>query len=209
MRILPLVALFLSTTPVLADTLVKARYEITVAGFRIGIAGLEGQFSDQAYAAGVSVKLSGLAKLMAAGEGSVEAEGRLSNGKAAPANYKLHLNAGDKKEDVAFNFSGANVNTLSAQPHRPDPQGTIPLKPNHKSNVLDPLSAGVFTSSDMASAFNTDTCNKSFPIFDGRQRYDMTFSYARKEPLKAIGYRGEALVCNSRHKKLHSSPHEN
>jgi hypothetical protein len=182
-----------------AETLVKARYEITIAGFRIGIAGLEGRFSDEAYEAGVSVKLSGIAKMMAAGQGSVESDGKLQNGKAFPSSYRLNLDAGDKREDVSMDFAGVSVKSLSAEPQRPTPQGTIPVLGSHKANVLDPLSAGVFTSSELSDKMMSDACNKVFPIFDGRQRYDMSFTYDRKEPIRAIGYRGEALICKARY----------
>lgn len=182
-----------------ADTLVKARYEITVSGFRVGIAGLEGQFSDVAYQAGVSVKLSGIAKMMAAGTGSVETEGKFAHGKALPENYRLLLDAGDKKEDISIGFSGNSVKSLAVEPNKPASTGTIPVTAAHKMNVLDPLSSGIFTSSQMSEAFASDACAKNFPVFDGRQRYDMRFSFDRKDSIRAIGYKGEALVCKARY----------
>jgi Protein of unknown function (DUF3108) len=189
----------LSVTPSLADTPIKARYEITVAGFRIGMAGLEGNFSDTNYSAALSVKLSGLAKMMAAGAGTADVSGSLSNGKASPQAYNLNLEAGEKNEAISIGFGGNTIRSLSAEPSRPLPQGTIPVTSAHKINVLDPFSAGVFTSQNAAEQMGQDACAKNFPVFDGRQRYDMSFSYARTAPLKAIGYRGEALVCKARY----------
>jgi hypothetical protein len=189
----------LMVTSAIADTNVKARYEITIAGFRVGIAGLEGAFSESAYQAGVSVKLSGIAKMMAAGTGAVETEGRFLNGKAQPESYKLVLNAGDKNENIAISFAGNAVRSLSAEPNRPASTGTIPVTTSHKTNVLDPLSSGIFTSQQDSAEFGTDACVKNFPVFDGRQRYDMKFSYDRKESIRAIGYRGDAIICKARY----------
>jgi hypothetical protein len=196
---LSLLALTPLLSPALAQTPVKARYEITIAGFRVGMAGLEGNFSDNGYSAALSVKLSGIAKMMASGSGTADVSGTLIAGRASPQAYHLSLDAGDKQEAIAMGFAGNSVRQLSTEPQRPLPQGTIPVTSAHKMNVLDPFSAGLFTSAQPAEQMASDACAKNFPVFDGRQRYDMSFSYARTAPLKAIGYKGDALVCKARY----------
>ena len=58
------------------------------------------------------------------------------------------------------------------------------------------MSAAVITVPGNGDLLAHDSCNRTISIFDGRQRYDLVFSYERTEAAKNVsGYNGPMLVC--------------
>ena len=85
--------LFAATTPSLADARLDVRYHASLAaladmkGIEIGKAALTVDITDEGYAAAGSAKVTGLARLVSRGEGSVAARGNFVNGKVSPLSY--------------------------------------------------------------------------------------------------------------------------
>ncbi len=192
--------LFATFSP--ANAQVSGRYEISIAGLQVGAAAMEALFDSSSYQASVTVRLSGVAKLITSGRGNASASGRINGSTPVPANYHLTMASGDRQESIRMAMTGGSIRTLTIEPERPPTPDSVPVGMNHRSNVLDPLSAGLFFSSRPASALSEDACAKTYPVFDGRQRYDLTFSYDRKESFKAQGFDGTVLVCKARYKPI-------
>ena len=66
---------------------------------------------------------------------------------------------------------------------------TVPLKPEHLANVLDPLSAILALTQDSGGK----PCDRKLAIFDGKQRFDLTLVFRRQEPIE--GSAELASVC--------------
>jgi Protein of unknown function (DUF3108) len=192
--------LFLGAGPATAQ--VSGRYEISIAGLQVGAAAMEAVFDATTYQASVTVRLSGVAKLVTSGKGNGSASGRISGSMPVPAHYSLSMATGDRQESIRMGMSGGSIRSLTVEPERPLAPDTIPVQNSHRNNVLDPLSAGMFFSSKAASAMGEDACAKTYPVFDGRQRYELGFHYDRRESVKAQGYDGPVLVCKARYKPI-------
>src|SRR5262249_9431485 len=66
----------------------------------------------------------------------------------------------------------------------------------HRRGVLDPLSAGLVFVGGNGEVVSQDACRRTVPIFDGRQRYDLTLAFKRMDWVKADkGYEGPVVVC--------------
>ena len=185
-----------------ANAQISGRYDISIAGLQVGAAAMEAIFDSSSYQASVTVRLSGVAKLITSGRGNASASGRLNGSMPVPAQYQLSMTTGDRQEAIRMGMSGGSVRSLSIEPERPPAPDSVPVHMNHRSNVLDPLSAGLFFSARAASAMGEDACAKTYPVFDGRQRYDLTFTYDRRETFKAQGFEGPVLVCKARYKPV-------
>jgi hypothetical protein len=201
---LPLVlaALGAIVSPAAATERVSGRYDIMIGGLQVGVAGFEGRISNDSYQTSVSLRLSGVSRLIASGRGSATASGRIAGGRAVPANYALTLNTTQQNEAIRMSMSGGSVGSHSAEPERPVAADQVPLTAAHRQGVLDPLSAGLFVVAGSGPTLSPEACAKTFPVFDGRQRYDLTFSFARTEALKVPGYDGPAVVCNARYRPI-------
>jgi hypothetical protein len=77
----------------------------------------------------------------------------------------------------------------------------VPITQAARTNVVDPLSAGLILVAAPGDVMNPESCNRTLPIFDARFRYDVVLSYLRTEaaPKKTEGYQGPVLVCQARY----------
>jgi hypothetical protein len=89
-----------------------------------------------------------------------------------------------KLKSLNIAFAGPSVSKVTP----PDPPGasTVPVTPEHLKNVLDPLS-GVMA---LSLGSQSDPCTRKLPIYDGKQRFDIVFSPARRA--------GADHICNVR-----------
>jgi hypothetical protein len=63
-------------------------------------------------------------------------------------------------------------------------------------NVVDPMSAIVMLTNVSSSKGGTEVCTRRLPIFDGKARYDLQFTYKKTKPVTtAHGYNGPAYIC--------------
>lgn len=201
---LPVAAVLLAIAagPAWSQERVSGRYEILIGGLQVGIAGFEGRITQESYQASVSLRLSGVSRVIASGRGSAMASGRIAGGRAVPASYQLTLNTTQQNDAIRMAMSGGSIRSHSAEPERPATPDQIPVTAAHRQGVLDPLSAGFFFVPGSGPTVAAEACAKTFPVFDGRQRYDLSFSYARTEQLKVAGYDGPAVVCNARYRAI-------
>lgn len=176
---------------------ISARFDISIGGLQVGVAGFEGRVSNDTYEAAISLRLSGISRLIASGRGSARAEGRFAGGRAVPASYTLQLTTTQQSDNIRMTMGGGSVRVLTAEPERPPAPDAVPLVMSHRQNVLDPIAAAFFVGPTGAQA-----CDKVFPVFDGRQRYDLAFSFSSTEELKVPGYTGPAVVCNARYRPV-------
>jgi hypothetical protein len=72
----------------------------------------------------------------------------------------------------------------------------VPLTEAHRRGVMDPLSAGLIYVGGTGDVVTPDVCRRTVPIFDGRQRYDLTLAFKGMQQVKADkGYEGPVVVC--------------
>ncbi len=71
----------------------------------------------------------------------------------------------------------------------------------HRRGVNDPLGALMMPVKG-GDPFDPGNCNRTLPIFDGAQRFDVKLSYARTENGEDQGLSGPTLVCAARYVPL-------
>jgi hypothetical protein len=94
-------------------------------------------------------------------------------------------------------FANGAVKTVDFNPAMPDLPGTVPVQPTHMRGVLDPLSAMLALSRPK----DGNPCNQRVSVFDGKARFDLTFSPKAEVPLieSKAGATPETLrVCRVR-----------
>lgn len=194
--------LLVATTPALADSRLDIRYKASLAaladmkGIEIGKGALTVDITDDGYAAAGSAKVTGLARLVSRGEGSVAARGNFVNGKVSPATYSSTSESDKKAEEIRISLANNVVKEFAVSPPTTPHEDRVPVTEQHRQGVVDPMSAAVITVPGSGDLLARDSCARTVSIFDGRQRYDLVFSYERTEPAKNVkGYNGPMLVC--------------
>src|SRR5690606_35840702 len=80
-------------------------------------------------------------------------------------------------------------------PHRPD---RVPLTQEHKRGVVAPISALLMPVLSKGGPQEAGNCDRTLPIFEGTERFDIRLSYLRTEMVKTQkGYEGPAVVCRA------------
>ena len=206
----PRTALFAAATlllaaapaPALADGRLDVRYKASITalsdlkGIEIGKAALTVDITDDGYAAAGSAKVTGLARLVSKGEGSVAARGNFVNGKVSPLTYSSSSETDKKAEEIRITLANNVVTDFAVSPPTNPDKDRIPVTEQHRQAVVDPMSAAVITVPGNGDMLAHDSCNRTIAIFDGRQRYDLVFTYDSTETAKDVkGYSGPMLVC--------------
>ncbi|HWK00425.1 MAG TPA: DUF3108 domain-containing protein [Xanthobacteraceae bacterium] len=195
-KVAPVLLFLASTATALADARLKVNYEGSVTAIPVGRGEFVLDIADGGYAVVGSARVAGIAKLVSRGHGTVSAKGTFIDGYPSPSAYMTNSESEKKKEDIRISFANAAVSSFSVVPPTEPSKDRIPLTENDRTGVVDPMTAAIVSVPGTGDLLSPDNCKRTIPIFDGRQRYDLVFSYERTDNAKDIkGYNGKLLVC--------------
>lgn len=177
---------------------INAHYAISLGAFDLGHFTFEQQRSGQTYRVKSVVELSALLGAFQ-WRGVTTTSGALRNGTPSPKSYAFDFRSKNKGGLVRMEFAEGNVVGLSAIPAAPHGGNMVSLKQAHTRSVLDPLTAIL----KLAQGHSGQPCGRTLPIFDGKQRFNLTFNFRRYEPLQTGGHgRVRGVVCQIKYKPL-------
>jgi Protein of unknown function (DUF3108) len=183
-------------SPVNAQGRFEARYSVSVAGIPVGQGVWTADIAEDQYTTAASGRVTGLARVLTDGEGFGAARGRVQSGRLVPTSYAITVTADHRPDEVRMAFARGGVKALHVEPPTPYSPDRVPVTEGHRRGVVDPLSAGLIQVGGSGELLTPEACQRSAPIFDGRQRYDLTLSFKRMERVKADkGYEGPVVVC--------------
>jgi hypothetical protein len=197
-----LAAATLSAAPAGAEeTRVRARYNVTVAGFEIGTASMQAGVDGASYDMNISMRMTGLAKFFTAGRGAATARGAYQDGKVIPTAYAINTRSGEKGQIVRFALVAGAVRQMSVEPPS-KAKNIVPVTEADKRGVVDPVSALMMPVPGDGDLLSPASCDRMLPVFDGRQRYNVTLRYDRMETATTDGsvkgaYDGKLIVCKA------------
>lgn len=176
---------------------VDAIYKIHFSGLELGDFHFSSRVQQNAYTTTSNAQITALF-------GAYEWKGQsLSAGMTTaagpkPASYAFNFKNQSKVGSVQMSFAGNAVTKVAAVPPIEVKPGTVELKETHLKDVLDPLSAVMaLTRSTTGRIAGINPCTRRIPVFDGKQRFDLVFSYKRSAPLSEVGSKSplQAFVC--------------
>ena len=198
-RTIPAAALILAAAtggPAYGQGRFEARYSVTIAGIPVGQGVWVADIAEDQYTTAASGRVTGLARVLTDGEGYGAARGRVHSGRLTPTSYAVTVTADRRPDEVRMAFASGGVKDLQVWPPTPPAPDRVPLTDAHRRGVLDPLSAGLVFVDGTGEVMSQDACRRTVPIFDGRQRYDLTLAFKRIDRVKAEkGYEGPVVVC--------------
>ncbi len=83
--------------------------------------------------------------------------------------FKSNLRAGSTK----LGFANGAVTNISHLPPELPKADIVPVREQHLRGVVDPLSAIMV----LSRGSNANPCDRRIPIFDGKERFDLVFTY--------------------------------
>jgi hypothetical protein len=175
---------------------VDATYRIAFNGFDIGKFEFHAEISGASYTARGDAQLSALLGAFK-WHGATRSSGTVTATAPRPSSYTFDFDGVGKNGAIKLGFQHGNVTSVSALPPTPPEPDTVALRSGDLKAVFDPLSA-VLAISRTASG---NPCDRRIPVFDGKQRFDLAFTYLRQQAIgttRATGQPGVAIVCRVR-----------
>lgn len=195
--------LFVQATGASAQTTrLDAVYSIHLTGIPIGQGAVILDINQTGFAAAGTAKFTGLVRMISKGEGTSTVRGSFQANRVISSIFSTQSNTSDRNEKIEIVVENGFAKEFSVMPPPRDlDKNRVPLTQAARTNVVDPLSAGLMLVSAPGDVLNPQSCNRTIPIFDARFRYDVVLSYLRTEtaPKKIDGYDGAVLVCQARY----------
>ena len=173
-------------------------YEISLTGIPIGIASLDGTLNGRRYDLVLTSRFTGLVGLVMGLKIDAKSQGTASDTQIIPSRYDLTVASSGSKRTVLMKLTSGAVTTLEVAPPLPERPDRVPVLPEHKKDIVDPLGGLLFPVPDAATGKPLN-CERSIPVFDGAARFDINLTPDHEESLKINGYDGPVAVCSVRY----------
>lgn len=185
--------------PAHADGRLSAKYALSVGGVELGRGSIVVEAGDSSYEISGSARVTGVLRAVSSGKGVAAARGTIAGGRMMPRVYAMNAEAGGKAEVARLGMAGGAVKEMEVEPALKPLPDRVPVTPDVLQNIIDPMSGAFIYLPGAADLLSPAACDRSIPVFDGRQRYDLALSYLRTDKVKADGYAGPAVVCAVRY----------
>jgi hypothetical protein len=181
----------------------EARYTVLFTGVPVGQGALVVEITDEGYSAAGSAAVAGLLQAVTPGKGTAAARGNFAGGKLTPVSYSVSSESKDRTEEVRLAGTSGVIRDLVVLPVLVEREDRVPLTDDHRVGVVDPMSASLMLVAVGGDLAGPEACNRTLPIYDGRQRYDLVLSFERTEYAKDVkGYAGPAAVCRVEYRPI-------
>jgi hypothetical protein len=184
-------------------------YRITLNGLEIGRANLGGTFEGSSYRIDGSGRLTGLAGIFYDYSGSAAASGRIRAAGPVPSAYSADATNGRENMTVRMTLTDSAVRQLRIEPPvEPEDENHpawIHVRDTHKRGIIDPMSALISFGGFDGRSFDRSVCNRSVPVFNGRERFDVKLEYSGIRTVtsnRPDGYSGPTLACTARYRAV-------
>lgn len=126
---------------------------------------------DNAYASTVRLRSSGVLSAFKKIDQSATARGRIDNGVARPAVFTHQNHVNERARKVEARWTGSDVVTVASPAYKK--MGDPPASRAQRLEAVDPVTNLLrFSLADSQGDF----CRGSVKFYDGKQRYDLTFT---------------------------------
>jgi hypothetical protein len=178
---------------------ITAVYRVDIGNFNLGEFKLTTTFRGNDYAMRGEGRFKVLEGLIYEWRGVTASYGRVTDTGPEPTMYAFNFaDSAKMSERLRMTFDGRAVADVSIIPrNRPLPR-TIPVTKEQLEGVLDPMSGAFLSAQSDNPNGDPAVCDKTLPVFDGRQRYDLVVSPKRTVTVKRTtptGYGGPAVIC--------------
>jgi hypothetical protein len=176
-------------------------YTISFWGIPFGHTDFDSKFHQQTYNTISHFETSGIVSMFWQAKIEANSNGELAPHALEPAVYdSLYQRGAGVQERVKVTFAG-NDPAVEADP--PYPTAQYPVTPEQKKEALDPLSAVTLVLAGI-KADSANPCGTVAPVFDGRRRYNIEFTYLKDEKTTLDGAirKETAHLCQIRYHQI-------
>jgi hypothetical protein len=178
-------------------------WSLYVGGVPMGTAAMTARIEGDTYRASSRLETEGIVNRFWQSKIETASHGRIGVGKVQPSTYdSFQSRQSGRRQEVTLTFDETGLPGIKADPPYNENRAA-PMTDEDKRHSLDPLSSVLFLTTSV-EANDAKPCEVTAPVFDGRRRYDVVFSYERKQNIRMNNgiYEGPALVCEVEYKQV-------
>ena len=179
---------------------VYIKYSMAIAAVPIGVLKLNSRFDGNKFRIDANGRTAGVSRLVSDGKGSFSTSGSLRRGKVVPSSFNMDTIEENLITKVRMKMASGSIKKLFAAPPLSKKPDRIPVKSQHWRNILDPLSAFMVPLGQDGRIEPREACNRTIPVFDGWQRFDVKLRYKEKRNVNiggSNGYNGPVVICKA------------
>ncbi len=191
----------LASAPASAETL-GAKMKIYFKGIPVGKLYSTVTLDNGRYTIKGSGRTNRVVSIVAKTKGTFKSQGTLVGRKVVPDTQSSNFRRGKKRSNSSLKFRNANVVEVSASPPIKYKSGSVPVKPGHFENVIDPVSSLLFPLAKGEKETGETVCNRTVPVFSGKTRMNLAFKFKKSGSTKADGFNGTVYTCSVRYKPV-------
>jgi len=180
----------------------SANIKLSFSGIPVGKLKTTVVLSGNKYTVSGVAKSKGIASIIAKTTGNTSSSGIIDGRTLIPTVHNLNYVTGKKAGNASIGFSDEKVSEVKATPAIKYKPGSVEVTKDHLANVLDPLSALVFPVLSSQSENGSGICNRTVPVFDGKNRFDLKFTYQKKSKQRTKGFSGSVYTCSVRYQPI-------
>jgi hypothetical protein len=185
-----------------AETRLQAKYTISYLGLSVGKMKNSLRVDETNYSLVGTMKTNAVVAIVADTKAQFSAKGSFRAGNPVPKAQSINFRQRKKKGFVKIAFANGSVVNRSVKPKIKYKKGAAKLENNHIQNVIDPISALVFPVAEGEVGNGKSVCNRTLPIFDGKNRVNLKLSFKSKAVRSADGFKGEVFTCAIRYQPV-------
>ncbi len=178
-----------------------AGYTIAFWTIPFGHTDYRGTFADGGYSAASHFETTGIISAFWKSVIDATVSGRFDSRGVKPAVYDSYNRRSSKKvQQVKVSFAGPVPQTIANPPYN---MTKYPVSDEQKKEAVDPMSAITVIVTGLRAS-DSNPCGSGVQVFDGRRRYDVTFTYVRDEPAKLDNglFNGIAHLCQIHYRQI-------
>lgn len=184
------------------ETRLQAKYTIKYLGLSVGKMKNSLRVNDTKYSLVGTMQTNAVVAIVANTKAQYSASGFFRDGQPVPSAQKINYRQKKKNGFIKIGFSNGNVVSQAANPKVKYKKGAVKVEDSHIRKVIDPISALVFPVAAGEAGKGRSVCNRTLPIFDGKNRMNLKFSYKSKAVGSADGFKGDVFTCAIRYQPI-------
>jgi hypothetical protein len=179
----------------------EATYTISIGGLPVGKAETNSRFTEAGYATIIEGTTSGVSRIFSNAKATLLGSGRFSGRRVEPISFSLETSESGFETHVRMAMRAGTITSVLASPQLREASDRVPIKSEHKRDIVDPVGAFLVIAGGRGSAIDKGICDRTIEVFDGWQRFDIALFYKETRLVTGVdgAYDGKVVKCGARY----------
>ena len=179
-----------------------SKFRISYLGLNVGVMKSYTKISGDRYTIAGGARSNSVVSVFTNAKATFSSSGEIDDTKLVPTSLSASYKAGKKSGQLKMGYANGKVASVESTPKIKYKPGTVPVKKTHLQNVIDPVSSGLFPVKSGDIGNGRAICDRVLPVFDGRSRMNLVFSYKKSSTARVKGFRGKVYTCSVRYQPV-------